>query len=37
MKVKHLNITENMTISEFITQLDESGVLGAGRIAHATN
>lgn len=37
MKVKHLNIAENMTISEFITQLDESGVLGAGRIAHATN
>lgn len=37
MKVKHLEIKENMLISDFIQQLDESGVLGAGRIAHATN
>ncbi len=37
MKVKHLEITKNMTIKEFIKQLDESGVLGAGRISHATN
>ncbi|OED30060.1 deoxyhypusine synthase [Methanosphaera sp. WGK6] len=37
MKVKHLEITKNMSISEFMNQLDESGVLGAGRIAHATN
>lgn len=37
MKVKQLEITKNMTISEFMEQLDESGVLGAGRIAHATN
>ena len=37
MKVKHLEITNNMTISEFIKQLEKSGVLAAGRIAHATN
>ena len=37
MKVKHLDITNNMTISEFIKQLEKSGVLAAGRIAHATN
>ena len=37
MKVKHLEITNNMTIADFIQQLDESGVLGAGRVAHATN
>ena len=36
MQVKHLEITENMTVDDFITQLDESGVLGAGRISHAT-
>ena len=37
MKVKHLKIEKNMTISDFMVQLDESGVLGAGRISHATN
>lgn len=37
MKVKHLEITSNMTIADFMKQLDESGVLGAGRISHATN
>lgn len=37
MQVKHLEITEDMTINEFIKQLEESGVLGAGRISHATN
>jgi len=37
MKVKHLEITNNMSISDFMKQLDDSGVLGAGRIAHATN
>ena len=36
MKVKHLEITKNMTISDFMKQLEESGVLGAGRISHAT-
>lgn len=37
MKVKHLEIKKNMTVNEFINQLDNSGVLGAGRIAHATD
>lgn len=37
MKVKHLKIEKNMTISDFMVQLEESGVLGAGRISHATN
>ncbi|RAP51315.1 MAG: deoxyhypusine synthase [Methanosphaera sp. SHI613] len=37
MKVKHLEIKENMKISDFINQLDESGVLGAKRISQATN
>lgn len=37
MQVKHLEIKEDMTINEFIKQLEDSGVLGAGRIAHATN
>ncbi|MBQ6219581.1 MAG: deoxyhypusine synthase family protein, partial [Methanosphaera sp.] len=37
MKVKHLEISKGMTISDFMNQLDESGVLGAGRISHATN
>lgn len=37
MKVNHLKITEDMTISDFINQLENSGVLGAGRISHATN
>ncbi len=37
MKVKQLEINENMTISEFMYQLEKSGVLAAGRIAHATD
>ena len=37
MKVKQLEITENMKISEFINQLDDSGVLGAKRVSRATN
>lgn len=37
MKVKHLKIEKNMTVSDFMMQLEESGVLGAGRISHATN
>lgn len=37
MKVKQLEITENMTISEFMEQLEQSGGLGAGRISHATD
>ncbi len=37
MKVKHLEITNNMSIADFMKQLEDSGVLGAGRIAQATN
>lgn len=37
MKVKHLEIDSNMTIANFMEQLEESGVLGAKRISHATN
>ncbi|RAP54146.1 MAG: deoxyhypusine synthase [Methanosphaera sp. rholeuAM130] len=37
MKVKHLEIKENMKLSDFINQLDESGVLGAKRVSQATN
>lgn len=37
MKIKHLKITKDMKISDFINQLDQSGVLGAGRISKATN
>ena len=37
MKVKHLEITDNMKISDFINQLDSSGVLGAKRVSHATD
>ncbi|MDO5825190.1 MAG: deoxyhypusine synthase [Methanosphaera sp.] len=37
MKVKHLEIKENMKVSDFINQLDESGVLGAKRVSQATN
>ncbi|MBE6493020.1 MAG: deoxyhypusine synthase [Methanosphaera stadtmanae] len=37
MKVKHLKITKDMKISDFINQLDQSGVLGAGRVSKATN
>ncbi len=37
MKVKQLEIKENMKISDFINQLDNSGVLGAKRVSQATN
>lgn len=37
MKVKQLEIKENMKISDFIDQLDNSGVLGAKRVSQATN
>ena len=37
MKVKQLKITKDMKVSEFMDQLDNSGVLGAGRVAKATN
>lgn len=37
MKVKHLHIKEDMTIYDFIEQLEQSGVLGAKRVSQATN
>lgn len=36
MKVKHLEIRKDMKISEFMEQLEDSGVLGSRRVAHAT-
>lgn len=35
MKVKQIDVTKNMKISELISQFDESGVLGAGRVSRA--
>ena len=37
MKVNQINITKDMKISDLINQFDESGVLGAGRVARACN
>lgn len=37
MEVNQLNIKKNMTVSELIDQFDASGVLGAGRLARASN
>lgn len=37
MKVNQINIAEDMKISDLINQFDESGVLGAGRVARACN
>ena len=37
MKVNSINIESNMKISDLINQFDESGVLGAGRVARACN
>lgn len=37
MKVNPINIENNMKISDLINQFDESGVLGAGRVARACN
>ena len=35
MKVNQINVESNMKISDLISQFDESGVLGAGRVARA--
>ena len=35
MKVNQLNIKEDMSVSELMEQFNNSGVLGAGRIARA--
>ncbi len=37
MKVNQINVKKNMTISDLLDQFDESGVLGAGRVARACN
>jgi deoxyhypusine synthase len=37
MKVNQINVEKNMTISDLLDQFDESGVLGAGRVARACN
>ena len=37
MKVNPINVTSDMKISDLISQFDESGVLGAGRVARACN
>ena len=37
MKVNQINVESNMKISDLISQFDESGVLGAGRVARACN
>jgi hypothetical protein len=37
MKVNQINVESNMKISDLINQFDESGVLGAGRVARACN
>ena len=37
MKVNQINVFEDMTVSDLLNQFDESGVLGAGRVARACN
>ena len=37
MKVNQINVESNMKISDLVNQFDESGVLGAGRVARACN
>jgi deoxyhypusine synthase len=37
MKVNQINVTNDMKISDLINQFDQSGVLGAGRVARACN
>lgn len=37
MKVNQIDVENNMTVSDLINQFDESGVLGAGRVARACN
>ena len=36
-KVNQLNIKKDMKVSELIEQFDQSGVLGSGRVARASN
>lgn len=37
MKVNQINVTQDMKISDLVTQFDKSGVLGAGRVGRACN
>lgn len=37
MKVNPINVDKGMKVSDLIDQFDKSGVLGAGRVARATN
>ena len=37
MKVNQINVESNMKVSDLINQFDKSGVLGAGRVARASN
>ena len=37
MKVNQINVSKDMKISDLVNQFDRSGVLGAGRVARATN
>lgn len=37
MKVNQLKLKKGMTVSELMEQYDNSGVLGAGRVARASN
>ena len=37
MKVNQINVTSDMKIFDLISQFDQSGVLGAGRVARACN
>ncbi len=37
MKVEQIDVTEDMKISDLISQFDKSGVLGAGRVSRACN
>lgn len=37
MKVNQINVDKNMSVSDLMSQFDESGVLGAGRVARACN
>ncbi len=37
MKVNQINVTQDMKISDLVSQFDKSGVLGAGRVGRACN
>lgn len=37
MRVNQINVTSDMSISDLVSQFDQSGVLGAGRVARASN